>query len=316
VHTDGNWWNSEYLREFRKSMFSYDTLSDVCKRCYDRKTADDPGYSLPFDLKDYNPKTGEVYAPPKQVLVFTGTKCDLACDMCDSTFSDTHAKVYPDRIIDIDVVTEDSARHIIGRYNPEQVVIYGGEPFVSRELYPLVQLALMKRSSITFLTNGNRDLAKHPVFKELVLPNATRFSFIFSIDGTADVNEQIRKGVRTEQILSNVELCRSEKIWHELHFTCSKLNAHNLTAFVRWVLSLECYMVPFFSLSVGIVDFPDDYRASTLPMGERLSISRDLCALKEEINSAVDAGTMVFTPKQFSDLMTGLDGTLASLDLE
>lgn len=297
-------------------MFSYDTLTDVCKRCYDRKTVDDPGYSLPFDLKDYNPETGEVYAPPKQVLVFTGTKCDLACDMCDSTFSDTHAKVYPDRIIDIAVVTEDSPRHIVGRYNPEQIVIYGGEPFVSRELYPLVQLAMMKRSSITFLTNGNRDLSRHPVFNELILPNHRRFSFIFSIDGTPELNEHIRKGVRTTQILDNVALCIASQIWCEMHFTCSKLNAHNFPAFVRWVLSLGFYDSPEFSITAGIVDFPDSYRASTLPRDERETIANDLSVLKDEIVSMAPQRAVPFTTKQYTDLILGIDGILASLDLD
>lgn len=316
AYTDGDWWNSPYLKEFRKTMFSYETLTDACKRCMSHLTVEDPGYSQPFDMKDYNPVTGEVLTQPSQVYVFTGTKCDLGCEICDSTFSDTHAKMYPDRILEVKVVTEDSPLHIIGRYNPKQFVLYGGEPFVSRDLYDIVSLALTKKGTISFLSNGNRDLSKHPVFNELIVPNKDRFSITFSIDGTPEVNERTRKNVRTTQILANIRLCLELGVYCDVHFTSSKLNVGNYVDFIEWLFAEKLFSGDVFTMNAGTVDFPQEYQPEQLPLEERQAIAARLDDLQTRYDALAAAQGHTLTSWQKHLLQSGTRGVKAGLMLD
>jgi hypothetical protein len=198
--TTEDWWNSEYLRKFRMAQFSLDTLPEECKLCLAKGDNGGHKYSHEVMSKNYNRNTGEMSVPPSQVYVFTGTKCDLACQMCDSSFSDTHARVFPDRIIPIVDVSVDKPLHIVNRYPGVQLVVYGGEPFLAKETYDIVKLGLLKGDLISFLSNGNRSYRNNRIFQELILPNPDRFSVCISIDGYPSLNEKIRVNARQARL--------------------------------------------------------------------------------------------------------------------
>lgn len=304
------------MRELRKKMFSYETLDDPCKRCIDHLSVVDPGYSQPTDMANYNRETGEMNVQPTQVYVFTGNKCDLACQMCDSTFSDTHAKMYPDRIIDVQVITEDSPLHIVGRYDPQQYVLYGGEPFLSRDMYNIVRLVLTKYAGISILSNGNRPLEKNKVFTELIIPNRKRFGITFSIDGTPELNEKIRVGVNTRTILDNIRYCKEVGVFCDTHFTASKLNVHNYPEYIEWLFSEGLFRNPNFSSNLACVDYPDDHRSEVLPLEEKLAIRDKVLAFGEQVEEIAKKYDTVLNKHQLGLIKSGITGIVNSLFMD
>lgn len=305
----GDWWNSDYMRNFRKAQFSMATLPEECKLCLAKGDNGGHKYSHATLPTNYNHTTGEMKVPPTQVYIFTGTKCDMACQMCDSTFSDTHARVFPERIIPIVDVSVDKPLHIVNRYPGVQLVVYGGEPFLAKETYDIVKLGLLKGDLISFLSNGNRSYRNNRIFQELILPNPDRFSICISIDGYPALNESIRINAHTDVIIDNVKYCLDNNVFCDVHFTASKLNATEFPEFITWLLSTGVYNYPLFSVNSASVDFPEEFKVSQLSSEEKIKGVAKLKAFKESFISLFD-----FTDKQVAEIVKCCDGIIASLE--
>jgi sulfatase maturation enzyme AslB (radical SAM superfamily) len=182
--------------------------------------------------------------------------------MCDSSFSDTHARVFPDRIIPIVDVSVDKPLHIVNRYPNVQLVVYGGEPFIAKETYDIVKLGLLKGDRISFLSNGNRSYRNNRIFQELILPNPGRVTICISIDGYPSLNEKIRVNARTDVIVDNVKYCQENNIFCDVHFTASKLNAPEFPEFVKWLITEGLYDYKYFTINSASVDFPEDFKVN------------------------------------------------------
>ena len=308
VNTE-DWWNSAYLKAFRKAQFSMDTLPEECKLCLSKGENGNHKYTPTISPDDYNRVTGEMLAPPSEVYIFTGTKCDLACQMCDSTFSDTHARVFPDRIIPIVDVTTDSPLHIVNRYPGVHLVIYGGEPFIAKETYDIVKLALIKGDKISFLSNGNRSFRTNRIWQDLILPNPDRFTVCVSIDGYPSLNESIRINANTAVMVDNVRYCQENGVYCDVHFTASKLNAPEFPEFVGWLVKEGLYKHPYFSINSASVDYPLEFKVNQLPEEEKIKAIGKLKAFKESFT-----GLFSFTNKQKEEIVKCCDGIIASLE--
>lgn len=308
LNTD-DWWNSEYLRKFRMAQFSLDTLPEECKLCLAKGDNGGHKYAPEVMSKNYNATNGEMRSQPRQVYIFTGTKCDLACQMCDSTFSDTHARVFPERIIPIVDVTYDKPLHIVNRYPGTQLVIYGGEPFIAKETYDIVKLGLIKGDMISFLSNGNRSFRTNRIFQELILPNPGRCTICISLDGYPALNEKIRINANTAAIVDNIKYCQENKVFCDVHFTASKLNAPEFPEFVEWLVKEGLYDYPYFSINTASVDYPKEFKVNQLPEEEKIKAIEKLGAFKESFT-----GLFSFTDKQKEEIVKCCDGIIASLE--
>ena len=307
--TTEDWWNSEYLRKFRMAQFSLDTLPEECKLCLAKGDNGGHKYSHEVMSKNYNRNTGEMSVPPSQVYVFTGTKCDLACQMCDSSFSDTHARVFPDRIIPIVDVSVDKPLHIVNRYPGVQLVIYGGEPFLAKDTYDIVKLGLLKGDMISFLSNGSRSYRTNRIFQELILPNPGRFTICISIDGYPSLNESIRINANTDVMVDNVKYCQENDVFCDVHFTASKLNATEFPEFVQWLVATGLYDYPYFTINSASVDFPEDFKVNQLPEDVKIKALVKLRDFRENLSSVFP-----FSEKQQADIVKCCDGIIASLE--
>jgi MoaA/NifB/PqqE/SkfB family radical SAM enzyme len=291
------------------AQFSLDTLPEECKLCLAKGDNGGHKYSHEVMSKNYNRNTGEMSVPPSQVYVFTGTKCDLACQMCDSSFSDTHARVFPDRIIPIVDVSVDKPLHIVNRYPGVQLVVYGGEPFLAKETYDIVKLGLLKGDLISFLSNGNRSYRNNRIFQELILPNPDRFSVCISIDGYPSLNEKIRVNARTDVIVDNVKYCQENNIFCDVHFTASKLNAPEFPEFVKWLITEGLYDYKYFTINSASVDFPEDFKVNQLPEEEKIKALVKIREFRENLSSVFP-----FNEKQQADIVKCCDGIITSLE--
>lgn len=274
-----DWWNGEYLRDFRQRMFQYDTLPLECKNCIDEDGAGGEKYSHSFDMKRYNPSTGEVMASPTQVYLFTGNKCNLACEMCDSTFSTQHAKRFPERVIPVNGELIDPSR-IAEQFTPLQWVVYGGEPMLYDGLYDLTLSLLQQGGIISFLTNGMYNIATMPVFQQLIFKHPSRFSVTFSVDGNEKLNESIRHGASTKRILENVKACLEAGVPTDIHFTQSTLNSHGFVDFCKMLLASDLYQHRF-TFNTCAVEFPRHFSPHTLQSEEKAKIIAEIFAFTE-----------------------------------
>lgn len=257
-----DWWNSEYLTEFRKKMFDPHTLPDECVRCAMSDNLGGHKYSRKIHVDKevgYDHETGRVTSPPWQVLYFTGNKCNLACRMCDNTFSSTFSKLLPELNIPIkEIHTEQEERYgtidaIVG-IQPTSVIVYGGEPFMDPKLYEKAHRMLYETSAtISFLSNGSYPLDKHPVF-ELMKNWPKRFTIAFSIDGPPELNERIRINCKTQMIEKNIATCKANGIDCDIHITLSNMNVHALPETIEYIEGTLGTDIPY---NAAAVEYPD-----------------------------------------------------------
>lgn len=263
VKPTGDWWNSPELRKFRLAMFDAKTLPPECQRCAQMTNRGPAQYAAPYEWDKFDPATGHYYGQPREVIMFLSNKCDMACEMCDSDHSDMHAKVYPDRLIPVRNIVTDSNEDIVTRFPKNEILtIMGGEPFMDKSFYDIMQKALSTNQFISILTNGNRDLSKHPVFNELIVPNKQRVHLCFSIDGNAEDQKRIRKGVKPERVIANIHRCLELGMGSETHCTISKLNLDRFGAMLEYLREEGLLTHPRFTFNVAHVDSPRDYHPS------------------------------------------------------
>ncbi|WP_194163224.1 radical SAM protein [Salinivibrio sp. VYel1] len=268
------------MRQLRKNMFAYETLPQECKDCIDENGAGGEQYSHPFNLKDYNEATGVMRAQPSQVYLFTGNRCNLACETCDSTFSDKHAEVFPERVIPVEGELLDPMA-IARKFSPKQWVVYGGEPFIYENIYELTLMLLQKPGIVSFLTNGMYNVKTHPVFQDMILPNHKKFSVCFSVDGDAALNEKIRIGASTKRILANAKICAEKGVTTDIHYTHSSLNSHGFVDFCKMLLDEGMYDYPF-SINTCPVEFPEAFSPKGLPNEEKRRVIEQVSDFMKE----------------------------------
>lgn len=258
-----SWWNSEYLRNFRKRMLDGD-LPDECRKCIASGDSGGQKYSPKMDVVKevgYVPATGHVRKNPGQILYFTGNKCNLACRMCDSTFSDTHGKSFPELRIPIKVENEgfNSWRSTLDGViaaQPREICLYGGEPFMARDIYEIVETLLRETNTVlAFLSNGSFDLERHKLYP-LLVQNPSRFAITYSIDGTPELNEKIRVLCKTDLIAKNIKTCQDIGVYCESHFTLSNMNIHELPEYIEYI---ETNFGKKFPFNIASVEFPSHF---------------------------------------------------------
>jgi len=119
----------------------------------------------------------------------TGTLCNLACQNCYIESSPTNdALVY---------ITEPEVRGYLDEISERklptrEIGFTGGEPFMNREMIPILQLCLDRGFSILMLTNAMRPMRRFEK-QLLALPHRDQITFRVSLDHyTQEVHEEER----------------------------------------------------------------------------------------------------------------------------
>lgn len=286
----GDWWNSPELKAIRKSMFSYDTLSDACKRCANMTNGGPIQYAKPMDAEKYDFETGYYRGTAKEIVIFVGNKCDLACEMCDSLHSDMHARTYPDRIIPVNTyVPDDKAEIITGHEDAEVITFMGGETFLNKDFYGLFRHALVETDKfLVILANGSRDLRNNRTFKELMIPNAERVHIVFSVDGGEEAQKRIRVGVNPQAVIDNIKLCGDLGLGCEAHYTLSKLNLHEFIPFLQYMEDEDLLTSDKFFFNISHVDFPAEYRPTRASEEDKQEALRLLDTYSDYLNHLIE----------------------------
>lgn len=259
---EGEWWNSKELRDFRKTMFQYRTLTDACKKCMALPHKGPGQYSFGFEPSHYDHATGHYRKDPVEVLVFVGNKCDLACVTCDSEHSDLYARNNPERNLPVpEQLVTINPMSILTRFDEARTgVLMGGETLMARGIYELVAHGL-EHTQMFFpiLTNGNKDLMKNKTFVDHIIPNKHRFNITVSLDGLREHNESIRTGINFDQVVANIRQSLELGLETAVHLTFSKHNLDCWPDFCRMLNDEGFFKYPQFLLHAGHVDEPLDH---------------------------------------------------------
>ncbi len=131
--------------------------------------------------------------PPLNVLFIVGKKCNSRCIMCDIWKSKEKEESYEQIKKIIDEI------HSLGVKN---ITFTGGEPFLRKDIFKIINYSSKKGLNTTIVTNGtlvNKNLIKQ------ILKSGLK-NIYFSIDGTKNVNDKIRGKEGTfDKTISNMK---------------------------------------------------------------------------------------------------------------
>ena len=110
-------------------------------------------------------------------------------------------------------------------------------------------------------------------------------------------------------VVDNIKYCQENKVFCDVHFTASKLNAPEFPEFVEWLVKEGLYDYPYFSINTASVDYPKEFKVNQLPEEEKIKAIEKLGAFKESFT-----GLFSFTDKQKEEIVKCCDGIIASLE--
>ena len=228
------WFNSEPVREFRKSLLS-DTPTDICSRCYLEQQLSNTSRRHKSNLKSviftntafadsFEQSPGRRHFTldgitdtlPIDLHIDLGNYCNLACKMCGSDASTTIATQYVQwghedhrQYLGVDwtkdsVVWERFLNELLTIPKLKNIHFMGGETLLTKRFEDLVDFMILHKRfdlSFSFVTNGT-------VFNLSLLEKLKQFARVgmeVSIETTTDHNAYIRQGSTTEKTLSIIQ---------------------------------------------------------------------------------------------------------------
>lgn len=159
--------------------------------------------------------------------VDTNNTCNSTCVTCNSYLSSAWAQlerrnqVTPFKTWRIEPA---ETHDWIDFENAKTIGFRGGEPFLSNTNFYILEKLLEHNNTdcfITFVTNGSFNLSAD---QKTLLDRFNKINFCFSIDGIGPVFEYMRYPLVWEDIVNNIEFCRSNNIDVSVHYTLSNLN--------------------------------------------------------------------------------------------
>lgn len=132
----------------------------------------------------------------------SGTLCNLACKNCYIESSPTNDALQYIILADVRYYLDEIARDSLP---VREIGFTGGEPFMNRDMLPIMALCLERGFEILMLTNAMRPMRR---FEEqlLSLPHREKMTFRISLDHfTASVHEEERGSGSWEKALAGID---------------------------------------------------------------------------------------------------------------
>lgn len=249
------WMSSEYQLTARQNKL--DGIAEpLCRSCYqeDEIGADS---KRSRELLKYPIIPEEYLIPtlaqlPRSYHLLLGNECNLACKMCHPKASSRLAfewaqrGEWPHAIRQNWTGDEEAWRMVIDTMlraeKLEYVHLIGGEPLVNPRVGQLIDTLYKAGRTdiyIGFTTNAT-------IFDKKILDQLQAFRHVdigVSVDATGDLNDFIRTGSNTEQILNNIEKYLSYRdpghVYVVLRTVPSALSVHGLDKLYQWAIEKE-----------------------------------------------------------------------------
>lgn len=257
--------NSKFYQEL-KNIMSTDQWHSGCTAC---KINEDLG--LKSQRHDRNFKMSGKGDKIEFIDLFIDRHCNLSCKTCGPWLSSSWQKIVeknkfisflkPDNKNNIDrpvleILEDLDLSHL------KKVKIQGGEPFLSKNFKPALDLILQKSKAEHLLIITNSTF-----FPKNYIPLMEKFpkiDILLSIDGLDDVNKYIRHGSnwnRVESTAMKYQQLQSEKQnFHiAVNFTLCGLNLHQYIDVKKWCRDLN------FDFYLNLLKYPDELSINSLP---------------------------------------------------
>jgi len=173
--------------------------------------------------------------------------CNLTCDGCYEEFSSSWSKLkYPDaeKTIHIKSTTE----IIEVPSSLKKILFLGGEPLMTNRHQKFLNVVKDKFDiEIVYNTNGTFLLDKDTT---ILLEQFKKVSFIVSIDGFKDLNEQVRRGSKWDQIDEFIKQIKTTKFDLSVNTVLHINNWFGLKELEKYIKEIN---VPW---SVNFVTYP------------------------------------------------------------
>jgi pyruvate-formate lyase-activating enzyme len=258
---------------------------------------------------------GQTVFDPVEYTVSLGNECNLACKMCNPTWSSRIADKYQTWNIlspDLDVRNNWTANDqswnkfltvLKHSDNLVRLIFLGGETTMNKRFHEIIDFLVdHNRTNIVlhFITNAtlyNQNLInKLKKFKEIYIE--------FSIESIEDNNHYIRQGSNTQQVIENILKIKTQLESNAI-FTISSapqaLSINNYSKLIRWALShnipIQGHVVtnPNF---LNVTTLPVDLRRQLLPQYQQLEQE-----LKEQVAQEVDSIAFGSDPSKISQVL-------------
>lgn len=238
--------DSEENEIIRKRMLSGETLPE-CKKCdYDEEHGGKVVVSYRGQFNERWPKPdGKI----RSLEISTSNICNFKCITCDEHFSNQFGETIKNELPDPKVY-----EHL------EHLKILGGEPFLDKRNYEILEQVPRKQCQIHIVTNGSI----YPEERIVKLLNEFKRTMLsVSIDGIGEVAEFVRPGTKWERVERNYRKWEkqndSPRFEVHPHFVFHALNAPYFEDFLAW------FGMPCEKLSWDILVSPKHLNISYLP---------------------------------------------------
>ena len=125
----------------------------------------------------------------------TGTQCNLACENCYIESSPTNDELAFISLSEVTVYLDEIEEHKLGTKN---ISFTGGEPFLNKEMIPILSLCLERGFNVLVLTNAYRAIDKHfTALDKLNRDFPKKFSLRISLDHFTQNGHEKERGPKT-----------------------------------------------------------------------------------------------------------------------
>jgi sulfatase maturation enzyme AslB (radical SAM superfamily) len=204
-HTVEEWWNSEYLNDFRDRI-KRNEYSKECDRCYRQEQQGSKSF------REYSnerwPDVKTTRERPIDWEIQLSNLCNLKCLMCNpqssSQFLVEENKLFGKKWdqTKYDWDAKDNSKILEIMQQSESFILRGGEPFMLPWVKDIIS-SLADRKEIMIATNGTR-------FDQswLDVLSGHDIKICLSLDGHGKLNHYIRYPSKWNDILDNIKLMR------------------------------------------------------------------------------------------------------------
>ncbi len=229
----------EKYQELRNKSLSNEPITG-CEKCYYEESLGKESLRQRFN-KEYDIDSVSL----KYLEIGFDNICNLTCDGCWEDFSSEWAKKKGlDKTIIVKSTTE--IKTIPSTIN--KILFLGGEPLMTSRHYKFLKM-IEDPSLVDVIYNTNGTFLLKDIEIEL-FKKFKSIKFILSIDGYADLNNQVRSGSSWEDILKFISQIKQNNFNLEINTVLHKNNWHGIKDLELFIQELN---VPW---TVNILTYP------------------------------------------------------------